>query len=228
MPITISSRCGILCENCNYLKEGLCSGKCCEISKPFWGEQCPVKSCCEGKQLQHCGQCPQFPCELLNQFAYDPKQGDDGLRIKTCLAWREENRNRIVDEVARLLEQCNDITIASVTNNGFPRPCVVSKLDAEGLEVVFSTGTSSRKTAQFRENPKAGMSFNYEGDSVTLLGTVERITEQEKKNAVWKPWMEKHFPGGLEDPEFCLFKFIPKEMTFYLKGRFGTIPLAEN
>lgn len=51
MSVIISSRCGIRCDECHYLTDGLCSGKCCEISKPFWGDTCPVKSCCEGKHL---------------------------------------------------------------------------------------------------------------------------------------------------------------------------------
>ena len=30
----------------------------------FWGV-CPVKSCCEGKKLKHCGECNEFPCTQL-------------------------------------------------------------------------------------------------------------------------------------------------------------------
>ena len=90
MSVIISSRCGIRCDECHYLTDGLCSGKCCEISKPFWGDTCPVKSCCEGKHLQHCCQCPEFPCEQLHSYAYDPEQGDNGQRLVQCRKWREE------------------------------------------------------------------------------------------------------------------------------------------
>lgn len=83
------SRCGILCGECAYREETHCMG-CISIDKPFWGDRCPVKSCCEEKQLQHCGECPQFPCPLLNQFAYDEKQGDDGKRIQQCRIWLEQ------------------------------------------------------------------------------------------------------------------------------------------
>lgn len=85
----IESRCGILCGQCAFKESAGCRG-CTNITKPFWGESCPVKSCCEGKALAHCGQCPAFPCETLNAFAYDPKQGDDGLRLEQCRKWREE------------------------------------------------------------------------------------------------------------------------------------------
>ena len=80
------SRCGILCNECTYKEKVNCLG-CVAIDKPFWGESCPVKDCCEGKSHEHCGQCSNFPCELLNEFAYDKEQGDNGKRIETCRLW---------------------------------------------------------------------------------------------------------------------------------------------
>lgn len=82
----IESRCGILCSNCEYKDSTGCKG-CVNIDKPFWGEQCPVKSCCEDKKLQNCGACNTFPCDLLISFAYDKEQGDNGLRIEQCKKW---------------------------------------------------------------------------------------------------------------------------------------------
>ncbi len=84
----IESRCGILCGACAYREQTGCAG-CTGIQKPFWGERCPVKACCEEKGYAHCGQCGAFPCALLKQFAYDEQQGDGGKRIEQCRAWRE-------------------------------------------------------------------------------------------------------------------------------------------
>ena len=82
----IESRCGILCNECEYKEPMKCNG-CLNIAKPFWGDQCPVKSCCESKALEHCGECETFPCELLKQFSYDKEQGDNGKRIEQCKKW---------------------------------------------------------------------------------------------------------------------------------------------
>ncbi len=82
----IESRCGILCSECEYKEEMGCKG-CTAIEKPFWGESCPVKTCCEGKQNEHCGTCDTFSCTLLNQFAYGENQGDNGKRIEQCKKW---------------------------------------------------------------------------------------------------------------------------------------------
>lgn len=83
----IESRCGILCGECPHVKTQGCPG-CTNMQKPFWGESCPVKSCCEGKGHAFCGECAQFPCALLNQFSHDPNQGDGGKRIETCREWQ--------------------------------------------------------------------------------------------------------------------------------------------
>ena len=74
---------------CSYQGQTGCKG-CVNIEKPFWGESCPVKSCAETKGHEHCGQCSDFPCDLLNQFAYDEKQGDNGKRLEQCKCWREK------------------------------------------------------------------------------------------------------------------------------------------
>lgn len=83
----VESRCGLLCSQCGYRESMGCKG-CVRIEKPFWGEKCPVKSCCEERRLDHCGLCGDFPCQALHGFAYDPEQGDDGARIRQCEKWR--------------------------------------------------------------------------------------------------------------------------------------------
>ena len=82
----IESRCGILCCKCEY-RDGMNCGGCVNIKKPFWGDSCPVKDCCEAKEHEHCGLCQAFPCDLLKEFAYDAEQGDGGKRIETCRMW---------------------------------------------------------------------------------------------------------------------------------------------
>ena len=85
----IESRCGLLCSQCDYKEQVNCPG-CLYMDKPFWGDSRPVKACGEGKNHSHCGECSNFPCALLQQFAYDEKQGDDGKRIQQCQAWSKK------------------------------------------------------------------------------------------------------------------------------------------
>ena len=82
----IESRCGILCSECSFRDSMDCKG-CITIDKPFCGDMCPVKSCCEERALENCGMCDSFPCALLSSFAYDKEQGDDGKRLTQCRKW---------------------------------------------------------------------------------------------------------------------------------------------
>ena len=79
----IESRCGLRCSDCSFREAMGCNG-CVNMEKPFRADSCPVKSCCEKKGLQHCGECDDFVCPLLHTFAYDMEQSDNGARIEQC------------------------------------------------------------------------------------------------------------------------------------------------
>lgn len=81
----VESRCGILCSECNYKEKIHCIG-CVQIKYPFWGK-CAVKSCCENRDIDNCGKCQRFPCQILKKFSYDEEQGDNGKRIEQCKRW---------------------------------------------------------------------------------------------------------------------------------------------
>ena len=67
-------------------------------------------------------------------------------------------KNEMIRKGGTLLDACEVITVASVDGKGYPRPVPVVKLAAEGCgQIWFATGAGSRKTAQFRANPKAGV-----------------------------------------------------------------------
>lgn len=79
------SRCGICCNQCERKEEVDCKG-CLEMKTTFWGGNCGVKSCCETKKLNHCGECGDFPCEMLAtmgvELGYDPAP-----RLANCKKW---------------------------------------------------------------------------------------------------------------------------------------------
>ena len=79
------SRCGVCCNSCERKERKECKG-CLHMDKPFWGGICGVKSCCEGKKLDFCGQCEEFPCEMLSNMGKE--QGFDPMvKIEQCKKW---------------------------------------------------------------------------------------------------------------------------------------------
>ncbi|MGI6153308.1 MAG: DUF3795 domain-containing protein [Christensenellaceae bacterium] len=82
------SRCGVSCYSCERKTQVGCTG-CTNMKLPFWGSPCGVKSCCEDKQLGHCGQCPDFPCEMEANMGVD-MGFDPEPRLANCRKWASE------------------------------------------------------------------------------------------------------------------------------------------
>lgn len=127
---------------------------------------------------------------------------------------------KIEEKAAQIVATAQVITVASIDENGYPRPVAMVKLKDKDGAIYVSTGTSSAKTAHFRTNPKAGVSIVEKGNSVVYTGEIEIVTDETLKRSLWGDWMLAHFPGGVEDPEYCVLKFIPKSATYWIDGEF--------
>jgi len=89
MADPVMGRCGIDCEKCQYREPRNCPGCHATDGTLYWGE-CDVAKCCIGRDLEHCGQCQEFPCKTLNDYACDPTHGDQGRRIANLREWNEK------------------------------------------------------------------------------------------------------------------------------------------
>jgi len=52
-------KCGIYCGACPLHIRGICKG-CSDISTT----KCSIYKCVDERNLNSCGECPEFPCEL--------------------------------------------------------------------------------------------------------------------------------------------------------------------
>ncbi len=132
-----------------------------------------------------------------------------------------ENRKRISKKAEEVLARCEEVTLASVNAAGFPRPVPMAIMKKIGFsEVWMSTGADSEKTAEFRENPKAGLCYSSKGDSVAMRGSVEIVTDDELRKEMWKDWMKYHFTGGPTDPNYVLLRFVGIDATIWIDNEF--------
>lgn len=86
MTSNLAARCGIYCGECEFRESAGCPGCVAAGGCMFWGA-CEIARCCAGRELEHCGRCPDFPCDLLERCAYDKDQGDHGRRIRNLENW---------------------------------------------------------------------------------------------------------------------------------------------
>lgn len=126
----------------------------------------------------------------------------------------------IKEKAAQMVATAQVITVASIDENGYPRPVAMVKVKDENGAIYVSTGTSSAKTAHFKANPKAGVSIVKGCDSIVYTGEMEVVTDETIKRSLWGDWMLPHFPGGMEDPEYCVLKFTPKSSTYWIDNEF--------
>ena len=45
-------------------------------------------------------------------------------------------------------------------------------------------------------------------------------TEEAIKRSLWSDWMLSHFPGEVEDSEYCVLKFTPESSTYSIDNEY--------
>ena len=88
----------------------------------------------------------------------------------------------------------------------------------EGLKYLyFSTNTSSNKVAAYLKNNRGSVYFvdkkYFKG--VSLIGTVEILTDNKTKELIWRDGDDLFYPQGINDPDFCVIKFTINKGRLY-------------
>lgn len=121
--------------------------------------------------------------------------------------------------VGNLIDKQGVAFIGSVAEDGFPNmKAMLPPRKREGLRVFyFTTNTSSRRVAQYRQDPRACIYFCdrrfYRG--VMLTGTMEVLTDTASKENIWREGDDMYYSGGMTDPDYCVLKFTADTGRFY-------------
>ncbi len=85
--------------------------------------------------------------------------------------------------------------------------------------IYFSTNTSSSKIDHIKENPKVSVYFcdTEQFKGVMFGGEIEVIDDMEIKRQFWLDRSVSYYPKGLEDPDYTILRFNPKDARFYYK-----------
>lgn len=145
---------------------------------------------------------------------------------KTAAQIQKERIKEIESKANELIEKCDVAALTSINEKGYPRTCLLSIAKADGFsDIYFVTSKRSElngKATHFEANPKASVCYFSGGDSVTLIGNVEFITDRATQESIWKETDRKFFKKGIDDPKFRLLKFHTIEATFWIEGKFRT------
>jgi len=90
----------------------------------------------------------------------------------------------------------------------------------------FSSKYSYKLTKDFIKNNKACIHFNncIFSKGLMLEGNIEILNDMENKKLIWKNKMEKIYKnGGIDDPDYCVLKFIANYGNIYIKNKIEVI-----
>lgn len=121
--------------------------------------------------------------------------------------------------IGKMADKANMALISYVDGEGYPvTKAMLKPREREGIRIFwFSTNTSSNKVQCFRENPKASIYFVdkrfFRGAS--LCGTVEVLETHEARARIWQHGDTMYYPGGVDDPDYCVLKFTAEKGRYY-------------
>ncbi len=106
------------------------------------------------------------------------------------------------DQILSIIENVNDMTIATIREDGFPQATTVSFV-SDGLKIYFGTSTASQKAKNIEKDEKVSITLDCPYDnwndirSLSAAGRAVAVNDQEEINKVWT-LMHKKFPQAAD------------------------------
>lgn len=122
--------------------------------------------------------------------------------------------------ILKLRKKAHVAYIGSINDEGFPQIKGMLVVEHDSIRThYFSTNTSSKRVSQFLNNSKACVyycndTFNmYKGALFT--GTMEVCTDHATKELLWREGFEIYYPKGIDDEDYCVYKFTAETVNYY-------------
>lgn len=125
--------------------------------------------------------------------------------------------------IGKLIDHQKVSFIGSVDEEGYPNTkAMLAPRKRIGISTIYySTNTSSKRVAQYRQNPKACVYFCdrrfFRG--AMLRGTMEVLEDANLKEMLWEKGDERYYPLGVTDPDYCVLRFTAIDGRYYSGGK---------
>lgn len=140
-------------------------------------------------------------------------------------------------EIVSILDDANDMTIATIRTDGYPQATTVSYVN-DGLKIYFGCAAASQKSTNLARNSKVSLTVNLPYTSwndirgLSIGGRAERVTNPQEVEQAGQlmfekfPQIARYAPAELED--IVLFRVTPEVISVldYRKG-FGHTDLVK-
>lgn len=96
--------------------------------------------------------------------------------------------------------------LALIDTDGFPTVSTITASKSYGIIwIAFCTGLSGPKADRINKCNRASVCFTSDYN-ITLVGSIEILTDPDIKNEMWYDGLKNHFSGA-DDPDYCVLRF---------------------
>ena len=91
--------------------------------------------------------------------------------------------------------------------DAYPTASTITASKADGINwITFCTGLGGTRTNRINKCNRASVCFNADDYNITLVGTIEILTDLDVKKDMWYEGLVNHFSGP-DDPNYCVLRF---------------------
>jgi general stress protein 26 len=106
--------------------------------------------------------------------------------------------------------------LSLIDDNGYPTSSTMTISKADGIKwLSFLTDTNGRKAQRIAKSNKACVCLPSSEYHISLVGTVEIITDPEIKKEHWQDIATDFFKSDWSDPAWCVLKFSTESYNLF-------------
>jgi len=107
-------------------------------------------------------------------------------------------------------------TLALIDENGYPTASTLTIAKADGIKwLTFNTSLSRDSVKRIKKCNRASVCVNSSEFNITLVGTIEILTDLKTRKDNWFSVME-HQWSGVDDPEYCVLRFNTERYSLFV------------
>ncbi|MDR0307845.1 MAG: pyridoxamine 5'-phosphate oxidase family protein [Chitinispirillales bacterium] len=111
--------------------------------------------------------------------------------------------------------------LALIDMEGYPTASTLSLSKADGIrEMTFCVELESNKVRRINNCNRASVCFSSEKYNITLVGTIDILTDPQVKKEMWYDCLENIFTGGAGDPNYCVLRFKTKSYNLFFTDEY--------
>lgn len=128
----------------------------------------------------------------------------------------QEIISKAADIVEKNVGETTYCALGLIDSDGYPTVSTISAAKADGINsIMFCTGLTAHKIDRIGKCNKASVCVNSMEYNITLVGTIEVITNPAVKKEIWYDGLDHNF-SGYDDPNYCVLKFKTEKYNLFV------------